>query len=142
MRTLYALARIALAWVFIRAGFDVVRDSRQATKTASPLLRAVRASAPLPLPPDPVLVRANAVAQVAGGAALATGLAPRLAAGVLIGSLIPTTGAGHAFWTHQDPAQRTGQRNHFNKNLGLIGGLILVVITGGRGRVGSGSWQR
>ena len=31
-----------------------------------------------------------------------------------------------------DPVQRVNQRNHFNKNLGLIGGLIIIVISGGR----------
>jgi putative oxidoreductase len=40
--------------------------------------------------------------------------------------------AGHAFWTHEDPAQRAQQRNQFNKNLGLAGGLRLVILTGAR----------
>ena len=132
MRTLYAVARMALAWVFIWAGLDVVRRPLQAAKTAGPLLEAARARSPVAIPDDETIVRANAAAQLAAGTALAAGIAPRLAAGVLIGSLVPTTYAGHRFWTFDEHAQRTGQRNHFNKNLGLFGGLLLVILGGGK----------
>jgi putative oxidoreductase len=44
--------------------------------------------------------------QVVGGALLALGKAPRLAASALAGSLIPTTLAWHAYWEHQDPTAR------------------------------------
>ena len=56
-----------------------------------------------------------------------------LAALGLAASLVPTTLGGHAFWTHDDPAQRTNQRNHFNKNLGLLGGLLVVALGRGKG---------
>ncbi len=139
IKALYAVARIALAVVFIRSGYEVVRAPAKAAATAGPLLGAVRKQAPasVPLPEDEDLVRFNAGAQVAGGVLLAAGIAPQLAAGVLMGSLVPTTFAGHSFWKHEDPAQRFNQRNHFNKNIGLFGGLLLVVLTGGKaGRAG------
>jgi putative oxidoreductase len=132
IRALYAVARIALAVVFVRSGYEVVRAPEKAAATAGPLLGAVRSRSPVPLPEDEQLVRANAAAQVAGGVLLATGIAPQLAAGVLMGSLVPTTFAGHSFWKHEDPAQRFNQRNHFNKNIGLFGGLLLVVLTSGK----------
>jgi putative oxidoreductase len=132
IRALYTVARIALAVVFIRSGYEVVRAPAKAAATAGPLLGSVRAKSPVPLPEDEQLVRFNAGAQVAGGVLLATGIAPQLAAGVLMGSLVPTTFAGHSFWKHEDPAQRFNQRNHFNKNIGLFGGLLLVVLTGGK----------
>jgi len=81
------------------------------------------------LPDNEAIVRANAAVQVAGGIALAAGIAPRLAAAGLAASLVPTTVGGHAFWTRDDLAQRANQRNHFNKNLGLL----TVIITGGKG---------
>jgi putative oxidoreductase len=132
IRALYTVARIALAVVFIRSGYEVVRAPAKAAATAGPLLEAVRSQSPVPLPADEQLVQANAAAQVAGGVLLATGIAPQLAAGVLMGSLVPTTFAGHSFWKHEDPAQRFNQRNHFNKNIGLFGGLLLVMLTGGK----------
>jgi putative oxidoreductase len=136
IRALYAVARIALAVVFVRSGWEVVRAPAKAAATAGPLLGTLRSKAPgslpVPLPEDEQLVRANAAAQVAGGVLLASGIAPQLAAGVLMGSLVPTTFAGHSFWKHEDPAQRFNQRNHFNKNIGLFGGLLLVLLTGGK----------
>ncbi len=98
IRALYTVARIALAVVFIRSGYEVVRAPAKAAATAGPLLGAVRSQSPVPLPADEQLVQANAAAQVAGGVLLATGIAPQLAAGVLMGSLVPTTFAGHSFW--------------------------------------------
>jgi putative oxidoreductase len=132
IKALYAVARIALAVVFVRSGYEVVRAPAKAAATAGPLLGTVRSKSPVPLPADEDLARFNAGAQVAGGVLLATGIAPRLAAGVLMGSLVPTTFAGHSFWTHEDPAQRFNQRNHFNKNIGLFGGLLLVILTSGK----------
>jgi putative oxidoreductase len=127
-------ARAALAWVFIFSGQDVVRHPEKPSKTAAPLLSALRAHAPVALPEDVVLVRANAAVQVAAAIALALGVAPRAAAAVLAASLVPTTAGGHAFWSHEDPVQRVNQRNHFNKNIGLIGGLVFIVVTGRGGR--------
>jgi putative oxidoreductase len=134
MRAIETPARLALSWVFIFSGQDVFRHPDKISKTAGPLLATIRARAPVDLPDDVALVRANAVVHVAAGAALALNIAPRAAATVLASSLLPTTAGGHAFWTHHDPAQRTNQRNHFNKNLGLAGGLLLVILNGKGGR--------
>jgi putative oxidoreductase len=73
-------------------------------------------------------VRGNAAVQVLGGTLLALGRAPRLSALALAGSLIPTTLAGHAYWTIEDPAARKQQRIQFHKNLAMIGGLMFAVL--------------
>ncbi|BCB85977.1 hypothetical protein Psuf_032900 [Phytohabitans suffuscus] len=39
---------------------------------------------------------------------------------------MPTTLAGHAFWEHEDPAERRTQRLHFLKNMSMLGGLLLA----------------
>lgn len=127
MRPLRAAGRAALGWVFVFAGTDVLRHPEKPAGTAGWLFEATRSAAPLPVPPDVHLVRANAAAQVGAGVALAAGLRPRAAAAVLVGSLIPTTIGGHAFWRHDDPVQRKLQRLQFTKNLGLLGGLLLTV---------------
>jgi putative oxidoreductase len=127
------LARAALAWVFVFSGQDVMRHPQKPAKTAGPLLDTMRRAAPIALPDDETIVRANAAVQAAGGVALAAGITPRFSAAVLAATLVPTTLGGHAFWTHEDPAQRANQRNHFNKNLGLLGGLLAVVLAGEKG---------
>ncbi len=46
----------------------------------------------------------------------------------LAGSLVPTTLAGHAFWTVTDSVARKLQRIQFRKNMALIGGLLFAVL--------------
>jgi putative oxidoreductase len=94
---------------------------------AAPLLATVRKRVPLPAS-DELAVRGNAAVQVVGGTLLALGWAPRLSALALADSLIPTTLAGHAYWTIEDPAARKLQRIQFHKNMAMIGGLLFAVL--------------
>jgi uncharacterized membrane protein YphA (DoxX/SURF4 family) len=71
---------------------------------------------------------------VLGGALLALGKAPRLSAVALAGSLVPTTMAGHAYWSVEDPAARKQQRIQFHKNMAMIGGLLFAVLDQPRAR--------
>jgi uncharacterized membrane protein YphA (DoxX/SURF4 family)/ElaB/YqjD/DUF883 family membrane-anchored ribosome-binding protein len=81
------------------------------------------------LPDNPeLLVKLNAGVQVGGGLLLATGRFRRLSALMLIGSIVPTTWAGHRFWELEDPEQRGQQRMQFLKNLGMLGGLVLELV--------------
>ena len=72
------------------------------------------------------LVRINGVAQVVGGFALATGKGRRLGALLLAGSLVPSTIAKYPFWKVQDPEERAQDRNHFLKNVSLLGGVLIA----------------
>ena len=128
-RPLDLVSRAALGWVFVQAGWGVVRNPHVPAKKAEPVLGAVRSAAPVPLPDDITLVRCNAAAQVVCGGALALGIAPRAAAAALIGSIIPTTLGGHRFWEFDAGAERNSQRNHLLKNLSIAGGLLHVLIT-------------
>ena len=75
-----------------------------------------------------MLVKVNGMVQFGAGLLLALGKVRRLAALALIGSVIPTTLAGHRFWEESDEKHRALQRVHFFKNLGLLGGLILAML--------------
>ena len=110
------IGQALLSVVFMKSGADVAR---------SPGPRVDKA-AKLGFPNPELAVRANAVAMVAGGAALALNKVPRLAALGLIASMVPTTVAGHPFWEFEG-ADRKAQEIHFLKNVGLIGGLMLVL---------------
>jgi uncharacterized membrane protein YphA (DoxX/SURF4 family) len=65
---------------------------------------------------------------VVAGTALALGIFPRWAAGVLFASLVPTTLAGHPWWKEEDDQARAQQRIHFLKNVAIIGGLVAVML--------------
>ena len=126
---LRVVARILTASTYVVLGADAVAAPGKRVATGGTTLAAVRKVVPLP-EDDTLVVQANAAVQVAGGALLALGRAPRLSALALIASLMPTTAAGHQYWTIEDPAARAQQKIHFWKNAGLLGGLLLVVLDG------------
>ncbi len=112
------ISRVLLSLIFIRAGFQAARD---------PGGRVAKA-ARLKIPRPDLAVRVNGAAMVVAGSALALGVLPEIAAGVLIACLIPTTLAGHAFWAEAEGAPRDAQVIQFLKNTGLIGGLLLWIL--------------
>ena len=78
------------------------------------------------LPRSTDLVRLNGLLMVAGGAALALGVAPRRSALLLAALLQPTNVVGHAFWTMDDERKAFAERNHFLSNVAITGGLLAV----------------
>lgn len=111
--------------MFIYGGWDAVRNPSGKVKKAEPVVRPVVEKVPI-LPQDAeTLVRINGAVMVGAGTLMALGKFRRLAALALIGSIVPTTYAGHRFWEEEDEATKAQQRIHFLKNLGLLGGLIL-----------------
>ena len=75
-------------------------------------------------------VELNGLVMVVAGLMMALGIFPRLAALVLLGCLVPTTVVGHAFWAEEPGASRQMQQTQFLKNLGLMGGLLMVLVNG------------
>ena len=135
MSLLRAIPRTMLASYFVAAGIRAIRDPESLVPAAEPLVDRlvplVKEYTPEQVagyvPENTVtLVRINGIAQVVGGAALATGKGRRLGALLLAGSLIPSTIAKHPFWTVQDPEERAQDRNHFLKNVSLLGGVLLA----------------
>lgn len=112
-----AIARLLMAGIFIHGGWNAFKDPANRAKQAEKL----------GLPKAERMVRANGLAMAVGGTALALGIVPRAAAAGLIASLVPTTLAGHRFWEEQDEQARRMQLTQFLKNMGLIGGLVLLL---------------
>ncbi len=121
------VARILTASTFARLGSDAVRAPGGRVDIAAPVLAGIRKVVPLP-EDDELVVRGNAAVQVVAGTLLALGWAPRLSALALAGSLVPTTVAGHAYWSIEDPAARKVQQIQFHKNLAMIGGLLFAAL--------------
>lgn len=130
-----------LSAIFVSGGLANLRNAEAAASRAKPVTdRMAPYLEAIGLPTDAAtLVRLNAATQVVGGVLLATDTAARPAAAVLAASMVPTTLAGHRYWQEDDPLQRTNQRNHLFKNLGLIGGLLLAAVDT-EGRPGL-TWQ-
>lgn len=134
MTLIRTVARPMLSSMFVVGGINALKHAEGHAQQAKPvidrLVGAVRQAAPgAPVPTDPVtLVRVNAGVQLVGAAALATGRAPRLGAGLLAASLLPTTAAGHRYWEETDPNTKMIQKIGFFKNLSMFGGLLLASV--------------
>lgn len=127
------IARPMLASIFIAGGIDALRKPEPKAGAAQPGLdqavNALPASITDRLPSNPeTLVQINAAVQIGAGTLFALGKAPRLSALALIGSLVPTTIAGHDFWNVEDPEARAQQRTQLIKNVSLIGGLLIAAV--------------
>ncbi|HEY6407123.1 MAG TPA: DoxX family protein [Ktedonobacteraceae bacterium] len=70
----------------------------------------------------------NGGLMVVAGMLLCLGIAPRVTAALLVGSMIPTTIVGHPFWKEEPGPQRQNQQTQFLKNLSMIGGLLMVLM--------------
>lgn len=131
MRPVRRVARALMSGIFVIQGAQALANPEKlalpATKVTDrlgPQLARIHPS----LPNDArALVRVNGAAQVVGGVLLNTRL-HRPAAAVLAGSMVPTTLAGHAFWTMDEPASKATHRVQFLKNLAVFGGLLLAVV--------------
>lgn len=122
-RPLIAAGIIYMAQGSLRNPSVVAPAAAKVTDRVVPL--AKKAGVPLPSDTE-TLVRLNAGVQVVGALAIGTGKAPRLGALAIAGSLVPTTVAGHAFWTEKDPVAKKMQTIQFAKNTSLLGALLVV----------------
>ena len=124
------VARPMLASIFISSGLDAVQHPDGKVKAAEKVTGPLSEHVPALSTDTATLVRVNGAVQVAGGVLLSLSVFRRLAAAALIGSLVPTTLAGHRFWEELDDTARQQQLTQFFKNLGLLGGLVLVAHDG------------
>lgn len=143
MRPLRTAARALLGAVFVYTGARAVADperlvpqAKRVTDRIGPMLEK---TSPRLAADTRTMVRVNGAAQLAGGLMMVTGTMPRPAAGLLAGSLVPSTMAAHPFWAADSAQERREEQLQFLKNLGLLGGLVFAAAdTGGR----PGLWWR
>ena len=135
MTLLRSTARTMLASYFVVSGLKAVRDPESLVPAAEPLVDGVvptvQRFAPEQVaslvPTDAkTWVRINGALELVGGIALASGKGRRLGAALLALSLVPTTIGKYPFWSRSDPAERAADRDHFLKNVSLLGGVLIA----------------
>lgn len=82
------------------------------------------------LPMASVLVPLSGVVAFLGGLSVACGFKAKLGAWLLVLFLVPVTFKMHAFWAVADPMMRQFQMAMFMKNIGLLGGALLITQFG------------
>ena len=129
-RALAAVGRACLSAIFFVSAFRKFEDPAAiATRISEAVAKAAWAPEALAVgvrQASPLLAWAAIGFEFVGALCLVTGFKKEFGAALLVIFLVPTT---LLFHPPQDPAQL----NNCLKNLGLIGGLLLVVASGSRG---------
>ena len=113
------VGRILIGQIFVLAGITKVMNFSMMTGYV--------ASAHLPLPK--VSLAIAAAIEILGGLAILTGFHTKVAAWILFLFLIPTTILFHNFWAMQG-MERQDNMGHFQKNLAIMGGLLILAAYG------------
>ena len=125
------IGRVLIGWLFVESGWRKLMGMD--AFNASLVNRRV--------PYTTLLGWIGAPLEFFGGLALILGGVTRCATLAMIVFTIVATLIGHRYWEITDAAMRRMQQAHFAKNLAIIGGLVLLAVTGG-GRLSVDGWRR
>ena len=114
---LLLVARVLMGWIFVSSGWNKLMDIPGFVKTMP------RRDLPefLGYVAPPV--------EFVGGVFLLVGFATRYTSLVILLFLIIATFSSHRYWNFPE-AQRGNQNSHFWKNVAMMGGTVLLFITG------------
>ena len=116
--------RLALGVIFVKSGLQKLMG-----------LSAFAASlAGRGIPQSATWAVIGATVEFIGGILIVTGFRTREASLLMILFVIVATGISHRFWEYAEAARRL-QESQFFKNLAIIGGFLLLFVTGS-GRFG------
>ena len=124
------IGRLALGAIFLKSGLQKLLA-----------LSAFGASlAQRGVPASSTWAVIGATVEFVGGILIVTGLRTREASVLMILFVIVATGISHRFWEFAEAARRA-QESQFFKNLSIIGGFVLLFVTGG-GRYSVDGWLK
>jgi putative oxidoreductase len=118
------LGRIALGAIFVKSGIQKLM-----TLAAFATVLASRG-----IPQSAVWAAIGATVECVGGILIISGYRTRFASLLMILFVIVATAISHRYWEFADAARRA-QESQFFKNLAIIGGFLLLFVTGS-GRFG------
>ncbi|MDR2566874.1 MAG: DoxX family membrane protein [Bifidobacteriaceae bacterium] len=120
-------ARALIGAAIIADGVDVLRNPEPHREVAEPALTWLAKTSGQSLSPA-TAVRASAISQTAGGALIATSVAPRLGALASLAAAVPAILLGYRFWeVKDDDAVRGRLRTGFFFHLLLVGADLLIL---------------
>lgn len=123
--------RVLIGWIFLTSGWRKLMG----------MDAFIASLANRHVPSATVMGWIGATVEFLGGLAIMLGAWTRCAAIAVIVFTIIATLISHRYWEFTDAAVRRIQESNFNKNLAIIGGLVLMVVTAG-GRFSVDGWRR
>jgi putative oxidoreductase len=124
-------ARVLMGWLFVDAGWRKLMG----------IDAFIQSLATRRVPYATAMGYLGAAVEFFGGLAILLGAWTRCAAVAMIVFVIVATAISHRYWEFTDAAARRIQQGQFMKNLALIGGFLLMLVTGG-GRFSVDGWRR
>jgi len=103
-------------------GFFVISGARHFINLKS--MSAYASSRGVPVPQAAVL--GSGLIAVLGGLSIMLGVLPTVGIILLVMFLIPVSLMVHNYWADTDPAARQANQIHFMKNVGLLGGALML----------------
>jgi putative oxidoreductase len=79
-------------------------------------------------PAAPVAVGGSGVLLLLGGASMLLGFHPSIGVLLLVIFLLPTAFMMHNFWAVQDPVAKMGEMAQFQKNIAIVGLLLMTLL--------------
>lgn len=118
---LILIGRILLAWVFVGSAYGAMANFSGSVG----YFRSLNV-------PAPELFTTTTVAlEVLISAGLIFGVGTRYVAVLLFLFVLTATAIAHRYWEYPPGPQRIGQYNNFLKNISIMGGAMLIFVTGG-----------
>jgi putative oxidoreductase len=120
MEILWLVGRILLSLVFIMSGFGHLKNLGHTSQ--------IVAAVGIPIPR--LMAAVASLLALLGGLSFATGYRVEIGAVFLLLFLLPITFAVHPFWKYSDAMEKGNHQAHFMKNIGLLGGVLIVLFYG------------
>ncbi|MBR0710180.1 DoxX family protein [Bradyrhizobium liaoningense] len=117
---LILVGRILLAWVFVGSVYGALGNFSGSVG----YFRSLHVPAPL------LFTTATVALEILMSACLIFGVGTRYCAIVMFLFVFSATAIGHRYWEYPAGAQQIGQYNHFLKNISIMGGALLIFVTG------------
>lgn len=116
MDIVFLIGRVLLAAIFLLSAVGHFTQTQPMAQYA--------ASKGVPAPAAGVIV--SGLIGLVGALSIVLGIWPDLGALLLIAFLVPVSLFMHPFWKETDPQARQGEQINFMKNVGLIGGALIL----------------
>lgn len=120
MDIILLIGRILFSIMFIMSGVGHLKNLEHTVK--------LTASTGAPFPK--LLSIFSSLLALFGGLSIAFGFYVEIGAVLLLLFLLPVTFMVHRFWAYSEPMQASNHQAHFMKNIGLIGGLLIILYFG------------
>ncbi|WP_245333761.1 DoxX family protein [Bradyrhizobium guangdongense] len=117
---LILIGRILLAWVFVGSLYGALSN----------FSGSVGYFRSLNLPAPELFTITNMAVEALISVGLILGLGTRYCAVLMFAFVLAATMIAHRYWEYPAGAQQIGQYNHFLKNISIMGGAMLIFVTG------------